>query len=67
MTESNATVAIVVDPDFGERLLSLANEMPVWIADTSTNRIIAESLWSRAGSKCDDVSRGWRRCGGVVP
>ena len=50
MPESNATVAIVVDPNFGERLTSLADQMPVWIADTPTNRTVAESVWSRAGS-----------------
>ena len=50
MTESNVSVAIVVDPDFGERLFSLADEMPVWVADTQTNRTVAESFWSRGGS-----------------
>jgi hypothetical protein len=39
-------VAIVVDPEFGERLLSLADEMAVWIADTPANRSCAEALWS---------------------
>jgi hypothetical protein len=51
MPESNTTIAIVVDPNFGERLISLANQMPVWIADTQTNRPVAESLWSHAGSR----------------
>ena len=50
LPESNATVAIVVDPNFGERLISLASQMPVWIADTPTNRTVAESLWSQANS-----------------
>ena len=50
MSEANASVAIVVDPNFGGRLLSLANQMPVWIAHTPTNRACAESLWSHAGS-----------------
>jgi hypothetical protein len=47
----NATpiVAIVVDPEFGERLLSLADEMAVWIADTPANRSFAEALWSSTG------------------
>ena len=43
-------VAIVVDPDFGDRLSALADQMPVWIAETPTNRSVAESLWSRADS-----------------
>jgi hypothetical protein len=39
------TVLIVVDPDFGDRLSSLADKMPVWIADTPPNRTMAESSW----------------------
>jgi hypothetical protein len=31
-------VAIVVDPAFGERVAALLDRMPVWIADTETNR-----------------------------
>ena len=50
MTETKANVAIVVDPDFGDRLVSLAKEMPVWIADTPNNRPVVESLWSRHDS-----------------
>jgi hypothetical protein len=50
MRELNSSVAIVVDPDFGDRLPSLADQMSVWIADTPTNRTVAESLWSHAGS-----------------
>jgi hypothetical protein len=34
-------VAIVVDPEFGERVAALLDRMPVWIADTETNRIAA--------------------------
>jgi hypothetical protein len=32
MRKVNATVAIVVDENFGERLQSLADQMPVWDA-----------------------------------
>jgi hypothetical protein len=31
------TVCIIVDPDIGERMTSLAETMPVWIADTEAN------------------------------
>jgi hypothetical protein len=51
MTEPNPTVAIVVDPVFGERLLSLADQMPVWIADTPVNRSGAELFWSNVGQR----------------
>jgi hypothetical protein len=50
MSELNANVAIVVDPNFGDRLPTLANQMSIWIADTPTNRSAAESLRSQAGS-----------------
>ena len=49
--ETCTTVAIVVDPDFGDSLSSLADQMPVWIADTPTNRSAAEFLRKRADSK----------------
>ncbi len=68
--EPCTTVSIVVDPDFGDRLSSL-DQMPVWIADTPTNRTAAESLWSRADSKIttfrvvgDDVAE-W--CRTILP
>jgi hypothetical protein len=63
---------IVVDPDFGERLLALANQMPVWMADTPANHACLESLSSVQGSALnvttflvagDDVTR-W--CRGIL-
>jgi len=50
MVESNVSVAIVVDPNFGERLVSLVTQMPIWIVDTPANRAWAEYVWSHAGS-----------------
>jgi hypothetical protein len=38
-------VAIVVDPEFGERLDALATKQPVWVAGSATNRAAAERLW----------------------
>jgi hypothetical protein len=35
-------VCIIVDPDIGERLSSLAETMPVWIADTEANHKTVE-------------------------
>lgn len=49
--EPSTAVAIVVDPDFGDRLSSLADQMPVWIADTPPNRTMAESSRKRGNSK----------------
>ncbi len=42
MTDQRATVAIVVDPAFGERIRALAPEMPVWVVDTPVNRAAAQ-------------------------
>jgi hypothetical protein len=39
-------VAIIVDPNFGERLGAVAKLMPVWIADTPANRVAAEEFWT---------------------
>lgn len=41
------TVAIVVDPDFGERLEELAARMPVWIAQTKGNSVAIKRLFRR--------------------
>jgi hypothetical protein len=35
-------VALVLDPEFGYRMIPLADLMPVWIVDTPTNREAAE-------------------------
>lgn len=69
--EPYTTVAVVVDPDFGDRLSSLADQMPVWIAHTPPNRTVAESLLKRADSNIttfrvvgDDAAE-W--CGSILP
>lgn len=38
---------MVVDPEYGDRLDTLAAEMPIWVADTPTNRAAAEAIWRR--------------------
>ena len=38
-------IAIIVDPEFGERLGALAAEQVVWVTDSATNRAAAERLW----------------------
>ena len=49
MTRDPLTVAIVVDPEFGERLRGLVARMPVWIARTPTNAPIIHALFVEAG------------------
>ena len=48
MSDIISTVAVVVDPAFGERLAELALRMPVWAADTPVNRAVVERLWCAA-------------------
>jgi len=39
-------VFVVLDPEYGERLLELAQAGPVWIADTPPNRATAQKVWA---------------------
>lgn len=56
MQTPSATIAIVVDTDFGDRLLRLATQMPVWIVDTSANHSWAESIWSNDASNTSNLT-----------
>lgn len=38
-------VAIVVEPDFGDRLAELSRRLHVWVCDTPANRAAARSIW----------------------
>jgi len=49
MGERPHAVALVVDPEFGERLLDLSRRIHVWALDTPTNRTVAERVWREAG------------------
>jgi hypothetical protein len=42
-----AQVAIVVEPNFGERLFELAGRMPVWVAQTEGNAVAITQLFRR--------------------
>ncbi|MCL2644230.1 MAG: hypothetical protein FWD51_02095 [Betaproteobacteria bacterium] len=37
-------VALVLQPDFGERLIQLVELMPVWIIESSQNRVAVEKI-----------------------
>jgi hypothetical protein len=45
MSDQTYAVYVVVDPDFGERLVSLPPGVPVWIVDTPVNKPVAQRLW----------------------
>ena len=40
------TVTIVVDPEFGDRLVDAADGGPVWVAQTPVNRAAAVQWWN---------------------
>ena len=46
MAGERYSVAIVVDPSFGERVRAVVARMPAWIVDTQVNRDVAEQVWA---------------------
>jgi len=47
MPADTYTVAIVLDPEFGERLAPLASRVHTWVVDSQTNRAAAEDIWQK--------------------
>lgn len=57
MTDTPVYVAaIVVGPQFGDRLIDLVGRMPVWIAATETNRAAAACAHTSRSQSGHDVS-----------
>jgi hypothetical protein len=56
VVNSDYTVGIVVDPDFGERLRVVAGRIHTWVVDTPPNRAVAEAIWRAAPER--DLERG---------
>jgi hypothetical protein len=56
MSERSNKVALVLEPDFGDRLASLAGTSHVWVIDTPTNRTTALEFWSQDPKS--EVERG---------
>jgi hypothetical protein len=48
MAEKPHAVALVLDPEFGERLVDLSRRIHVWVVDTTTNRRVAARVWREA-------------------
>ena len=40
------TVALVLDPGFGDRLRDLASRVPTWIVESPQNCAVADSIWA---------------------
>lgn len=41
------SLAVVVDPEYGERMQGLVERMPIWALNSTTNRAAAEWLWEK--------------------
>lgn len=50
MARINELVALVVDPECGERIREIAARMPAWVVDTPTNRSAVTALREEAAS-----------------
>lgn len=48
MAGERYSVAIIVDPNFGERARAVVARMPAWIVDTEVNRHVAEQVWAES-------------------
>jgi hypothetical protein len=44
MFEKNNQDALVLEPGFGENLISLGKQMPIWIIDSTQNRSVVEKI-----------------------
>jgi len=50
MNEAPSSVTVVLDRDFGDRLLAIDATTPVWIVDTPLNRAATRKRWSERGT-----------------
>lgn len=56
MSLSKSTVAIVLDAHFGDRLVELANRVPVWICNSEANTPVIHSLWEKSKMSEDKLN-----------
>lgn len=56
MQDERVTVSVVLDPAFGERILPLASEGPVWVTSSEMNRSAIEHYWKNAPSDAHTVT-----------
>ena len=48
-------VIVVVDPNYGAELSQLPDGVPVWVADTPSNKQAAEQIWQeQKGRACEE-------------
>jgi hypothetical protein len=58
MPDNQYTIAIVVDPEFGKRVIPIASRIHVWLAGSPSNCDIAKSIWSNNTDKTPSIETG---------
>ncbi|HSE15699.1 MAG TPA: hypothetical protein VLB46_01520 [Pyrinomonadaceae bacterium] len=76
MSERINKVALVLDPDYGDKLRVLANMAHVWVVDTPPNRAVAAEYWSEHPTsgpesgitifKVSDVDSRFENCVNII-
>jgi hypothetical protein len=56
INEKPVTIAVVLDPNFGERLSELAAQGPVWITSSPINQAAVEHHWKTASGDWHSVT-----------
>jgi hypothetical protein len=58
MSQVPYTVALVVDPNFGEQLVSLSARLHVWAIASPMNRASAETIWRNNADQSQSIEFG---------
>jgi|ERR1051325_6965189 hypothetical protein len=56
MLEQPVTIAIIIDPEYGDRLCEIALTGPVWLTASAINRSAVENYWRTAGPSAHPVT-----------
>jgi hypothetical protein len=56
MDTEQLTIAVILDPEFGQRLVELAAHGPVWMTGSPTNQAAARDYWNSAPPERHDVT-----------
>jgi hypothetical protein len=52
------TVAIVLDPEFGDRIDPIASRVHAWVVDSPANHAAAEGIWQRNQDEPSSIENG---------
>jgi hypothetical protein len=58
MSISPYAVALVLDPEFGEKIVDLASRIHVWVVASPTNCSIAKALWGNQPIRTPSIETG---------